>query len=468
MHEINPADISGEFYDYTRTMEPETPYNYDYSKTLTMKLALAIPDRKGGSKVFWNFEEALEIIRRVDAITRGIPKIVYLVGWQYCGHDDKYPAMDEVNPYLKRPRDETAEQSLRWLMEEAFRYHTAVSLHINLTDSYADSPLWQEYLDRGIIARREDGSLYDIGVWGGKTSCQIDYKAEWESGCLQTRIQRLLKLLPIQKAGTIHIDAYLCRTFAGTSLEEQRRYRRKTVRYFRALGVDVTSEFLYNCPGRDEGTLPPQIAKSQRDDLIGLVPMVWWLNQGMEGRLNRPARLLCGGRYNPDLDPSHSDAPGFLAGNSAHGEGSFQLFRDADPMKWQRSFLAEFALDAVFWYWQNQLRLLEIRGEGENAEALYEGEYRASAADRTIRRGEILLRAGGDMLAPLLWREGEYLAYSQNGYAAREWLWDGPKIRGCFSWTENGWLPADEKCEQRDGRLILSLKPEEALLLQTE
>ena len=52
MHEINPADISGEFYDYTRTMEPETPYNYDYSKTLTMKLALAIPDRKGGSKVF--------------------------------------------------------------------------------------------------------------------------------------------------------------------------------------------------------------------------------------------------------------------------------------------------------------------------------------------------------------------------------------------------------------------------------
>ena len=112
MHEINPADISGEFYDYTRTMEPETPYNYDYSKTLTMKLALAIPDRKGGSKVFCNFEEALEIIRRVDAITRGIPKIVYLVGWQYCGHDDKYPAMDEVNPYLKRPRDETAEQSL--------------------------------------------------------------------------------------------------------------------------------------------------------------------------------------------------------------------------------------------------------------------------------------------------------------------------------------------------------------------
>ena len=78
MHEINPADISGEFYDYTRTMEPETPYNYDYSKTLTMKLALAIPDRKGGSKVFCNFEEALEIIR---SLTEPEWKVLY----SFCG-----------------------------------------------------------------------------------------------------------------------------------------------------------------------------------------------------------------------------------------------------------------------------------------------------------------------------------------------------------------------------------------------
>ena len=72
----------------------------------------------------------------------GMPKIVYLVGWQYLGHDSKYPAWDSVNESLKRECDKTAKDSLLWLMEEGFKYNTTVSLHINIQDAYRDSPLW--------------------------------------------------------------------------------------------------------------------------------------------------------------------------------------------------------------------------------------------------------------------------------------------------------------------------------------
>src|SRR5207249_699518 len=106
-----------------------------------------------GCKVYLTFEQALEVIERLDRITCGAPKIVYLVGWQFNGHDSKYPAWSEVNHRLKRAQDPTALESLKWLMREGRKHHTTVSLHINALDAYEDSPLWQEYVDKDIIAK---------------------------------------------------------------------------------------------------------------------------------------------------------------------------------------------------------------------------------------------------------------------------------------------------------------------------
>ena len=95
-------------------------WNYDYSQTLWMKMYLAEPDFPHHcSRVFITFAQALDIIKAVDAMTQGIPKIVYLVGWQGLGHDDCYPEMEIVNEALKRPEDKTARDSLWWLFEEA-------------------------------------------------------------------------------------------------------------------------------------------------------------------------------------------------------------------------------------------------------------------------------------------------------------------------------------------------------------
>lgn len=135
---------------YSTDLKQVIKPKHAYHQTLTMKLFLsqALFDGKfkrkdnGTSEVALTFSQALDVIKKMDNLTLGIPKIVYLVGWQYNGHDSKYPAWFEINERLKRPEDKTALESLKWLMKEAAKYHTVVSLHINMFDAYEDSPLW--------------------------------------------------------------------------------------------------------------------------------------------------------------------------------------------------------------------------------------------------------------------------------------------------------------------------------------
>jgi len=140
-----PLNDPGDLYDWTLTCQPEPPHFHVYHQTLVMKICLANKRPNGGCRVLMTFEQALDVIRRLDHLTCGIPKIIYLVGWQYNGHDLKYPSWDGVNERLKRPQDATAADSLRWLMQAAFAYNTTVSLHVSMIDASEESPLFQTY-----------------------------------------------------------------------------------------------------------------------------------------------------------------------------------------------------------------------------------------------------------------------------------------------------------------------------------
>ena len=227
----------------------------------------------------------------------------------------------------------------------------------------------------------------------------------------------------------------------------------------------MTSEFVYNYPQWDRGELSAELAATQKEDLVGLVPMVWHYNPPRSWYITHPRQLICGGTYCADIDPEHKNILGFLAGDSVLGEGNFRLYRDADPKKWEREFLSEFALNVPAWYWQNQMRLLELRGKDEDMEALYEQDYLVSFRGRRIAQGERVLRDGGDMLMPLLWRDGEFMAYSENGYENREWLWNGGENVSAFELTDEGWRKAEGRARVQNGRVVLSLKPREALLI---
>ena len=88
------------FISYPGDLRFEISQKHHYHQTLTMKLFMsqALFDGKfkhrdnGKSELFLTCEQALDVIRKVDNLTLGVPKIVYLVGWQYNGHDSKYPA----------------------------------------------------------------------------------------------------------------------------------------------------------------------------------------------------------------------------------------------------------------------------------------------------------------------------------------------------------------------------------------
>ncbi len=111
------------------------PFYHDYHQTLVLKIwnlkrNADVPD--------CTFEEALEVFRKTDNLTRGIPKIIYLQGWQKGGFDNLFPAWSIVDPKLKREEDATALESLRWLIREAKKYHTILSLHIDMVQAYTE------------------------------------------------------------------------------------------------------------------------------------------------------------------------------------------------------------------------------------------------------------------------------------------------------------------------------------------
>lgn len=270
-------EVSGDYYDWTKTLKPEQPWVHDYNKTLFIKLSLCTRDKNGSiDKVYLKFSEVPEVLRKIDNLTMGIPKIVYLVGWQYNGHDSKYPSWDQVNDRLKRDQDSTSLQSLKWVMKEAKKYNTIASLHINMIDAFKESPLWQEYLEKDIIAKDKSGTPIPGEVHSGMQSYQISYAQEWKLGYAQRRINRLLDMLPeLKDIGTIHIDAFHSMRpsgpgepitpYLGISIEDEISAQRKIFRYWRKFGIDVTSEG----------------AKYwlRKDPFLGLQAATWWFGE---------------------------------------------------------------------------------------------------------------------------------------------------------------------------------------------
>ncbi|MDA0837602.1 MAG: endo-alpha-N-acetylgalactosaminidase family protein [Planctomycetota bacterium] len=180
---------SGEYYDYTKTMKPERPWLVQWDQSLVYRIMHALRGRDGKiDELFVAFEQALEVIKRVYHLTCGVQQIVFLTGWQFEGHDSKYPSWAEVNRHLKRACDETALDSLRWLIREARQYNCIATLHINMFDAYADSPLFQEYLEKDIIAKDKDGQPIIGNEWWGMDCYHVSYTQEWKHGLAQKRI----------------------------------------------------------------------------------------------------------------------------------------------------------------------------------------------------------------------------------------------------------------------------------------
>lgn len=437
-------NVSGDYYDYKAHTDengyflPERPYIHAYNRTMMMKFYMAHPNRATNTPVvYMTYEQALENIKKLDNITMGVKKIVYLVGWQAMGHDDRYPCLSIMNEGLKRPQDATAHDSFLWLQQEAKKYNTTVSVHITMNDAYTNSPLWNTYINNDLICKNADGSLV---IWcpdyQGFPLHHVNYVNEWAAGYTQKRIDDVIDLLNLREAGTIHIDAFLPpeSPWHGTTAEDNQRIMRKIFRYFRNKGVDVTSEFYHQA--------------TRTDYMLGLQPAAWVNDLPFEVRAERgaSAALVAGGMSQNFA--IHFDDAGFLLGESHGMESIFQTTAD-DDNRWTQvrdAFCTTTLQAQLLWDLKPQSYGLHVNGKSWVDYGWLRADFNDNTKLGTVKNTaeNITYRDGNDMFFPVTWGNeywgyGNYVLYSRNGYSSRTWNvpagWTSAKL---YEINENG------------------------------
>ena len=156
-----------------------------YRSTISYKMFLTIKN----DQVFTTYPQMMEIVRALHNVADGIPQLIYLVGWQFQGHDDGYPSMDRVNP---RPGGK--QRLLRAIDECERRYGTTVSYHVNIDDAYPDSPDWDPaYM-----------SAMDWDPSDGGRPCGVVHALDWELGHFRRRMEAMMREVPVSR--TLHVD----------------------------------------------------------------------------------------------------------------------------------------------------------------------------------------------------------------------------------------------------------------------
>lgn len=440
-----------------------TAYCYDYTKCMMMKLKIALPEKGGaGSQVRMTFEQALDAIQKIDCITQGVTKIYYLVGWQYLGHDDKYPDFFEVNKALKRPGDKTALDSLLWLYEEAKKYHSIISVHINFNDAYDNAPSFETFKQANALIRRKNGKIHAVENYNGKACYKTDLKVYWETGLFKKQFDRLLTTLPfLKEAKTIHVDNFQCYTNykPAVSIKEMQAARKKMIEYVRSEGIDITSEFTYK---EDESLRNKNLFGLPREhhfktpmNTLGLIPASWWCTRmTRQEYVDVPPQLYGGGLYK---DKRYGN---YLYGNM-HGEGIVQ----PDRSDWTNRFLHEFATVQVPYHFLCRHKRLAIKGYGVNESCIFSDDIVSYNKGRKIVWGKDIMKEKDTLFLPLVNKEKCWLAYSKKG-DSRSWAVKEQNVvkAEIHRITPNGNVLVKNQ-QVIDGKLPLHINSEEALFV---
>lgn len=442
-------------------------FHYHYASCMVMKLGMAHPEEKAPNKshILLTFQEALEFIKKIDNITQGITKIYYLVGWQYLGHDDKYPDFFEVNEALKRPEDKTAYDSFKWFCAAAKQYHSVISVHINFNDAYENAPSFQEFVDNGALIRKRNGKPHAIESYNGRKCYKTCHKAYWESGLFKKMFDRFADTFPfIAETGTIHVDNFQCyKNYApDVSIREMQDARRKMIEYVHEKGLDITSEFTYkeseSLPNKPIFGLPRDHFRKYPHNTVGLIPVSWWCYRlTPKELLETPPSVYCGGefrekRYNR------------LFYGNMHGEDIVTK----DNQNWAAEFIHRFATYQVPYHFLNAHRRLAINGKGNQLSCTYSENIVSYAAGERITKNGRIVKDGNNLCLPFVHKEKQYIAYSQNGDSR---VWDifdeNIATAKIYQITENGNAFLSEIAVSNQ-KIKLNIAPNTALLIVLE
>jgi hypothetical protein len=429
------------------------PYVHDYDQTLIYKIGVDYGKTSEIGKL--NADEVLQIIERIDNLTRGIPKIVYIVGWQYTGHDTGYPSFLKINPVLKRKEDSTALASLRWLMKQAPKYHTLVSLHVNFSDCYIDdNPLGPKYQDRDIIVRETDGRYRQGYVWNNHMAYRASNYRNWYQGTFRTeQIDPLFEMIPeLKMSGSLHPDAWYNTDnpyYQVNNYEDVLGMREMTVYVREKYNVDLTTEFDL---GRPEG-----------EDFVLYHPMIWhlgWDEKNPYEPMKIPSYFRTGGD-SFFWGTEKLSEPGKFFGYSATLESEINENSVCIP-----GGLKTFATRTLPWYFLNRLLRNSFNGDtawfSNNVLTTYPGKV-------VIRQKGDFLQDGMDVFIPALWKtHREIIAYSETGYKSRNWklpdTWGNVEKIDIYTITTDGLSLRNKNMKVLAGRNVnLSLTADEGV-----
>ena len=228
---------------------------------------------------------------------------------------------------------------------------------------------------------------------------------------------RICELLPLQKAGTIHIDAFhswppvpvvdsngkthvdltkgVISPYLKFTVQDETEAQRNIFRYWASKGIDVTSE---------------GVDFLRETAFDGYQPMAWWFGD-LRNYLKWPASYYCGGQDNSDR--------GKLFGTSMHGEDIIK-----DDSKNLAGFKEQFCLKTVIWYYLNRLDRLYLINNKENKVVQFSDGVRISLSGKNyiISRDGVTLVENDNLVIPALWINDKVLiAYSKNGYLNKTW-----------------------------------------------
>lgn len=380
---------------------PLFPFTKDLSQTLTFKIMLRCALPTDISNI--NMQHVLEYIKQLDCITRGIPKIVILGGFQQDGHDHQYPWWLPVDDSLVAPNGMKGKNALIWLMTEARQYNTHCTFHVNPFDAYEDSPMWRYYVEKDLICRREDGSLVTGKKWWKRQSYMVNLAKEWESGVTKQKIDTFLSTLPlIEETGVLYWDnitQYPDSPFHNIKSEDQIEAIKKCAEYLKnKYGIQLVAEY---ADPRLYGFLSQGIT--------------WDWNESLSvNQMEIPAYFMCGGR-----DVAHDTLLGNLNlkphlqvfGTSLQLEDiQFQYHLDRVVREFTHHTLAYFYLNRF-------LREKYVHRDGYYKLTLSDNiisEYK-NGKHQIVQNG-ILLKDGYDVFLPVYWQNHlEIMAYSLKG-----------------------------------------------------
>lgn len=430
------------------------PYVHEYDQIFVYKIGVDFcPAEKS---VELNAAQVLDVIRKIDNISRGIPKMVYLVGWQYRGHDTGYPSFSQVNDALKNPGDGSALESLKWLIKKGPEYNTLVSLHVNFSDVYLDdNPLGPVYKNRDIIVRWGNGDYHEGYLWCDHMAYRASNYRNWNQGTFQNeQIKPLYELVPeLLETGSLHPDAWYDTSdpFYGISeAQDCMAMREMTVWMRQKFNVDITTEFDRRRP---EGI-----------DFVLYHPLLWhcqWDERTPPDPMQIPSYFQTGANAKTWSSSTETVQSKFF------GEiGDFESKIKTDPVN-ITGVAKEFATRTLPWYFLN--RKLRVSFDGntarftDNITSAYDGKY-------IIKSGDSFVQDGDDVFIPAVWKtHNEIIAYSAAGYKNRQWQlpgnWENIQKADIYKITFEGHQLKQKNVRLQNHTIGISLGPDETVCI---